>query len=357
MNNLFCAVMAGGSGTRFWPMSRHRRPKQLLSLLGEASLLRATVDRIAPLCPGDRTLVITGERLRSAVQVELPEVPAANIVAEPFPRNTAPCLGLAALVARQRDPDAILCLLPADHHVGDAAAFRAAIETAAAQAARGRIVTLGIMPTRPETGFGYIETASTLMDGTREVARFVEKPDLATAATYLAGGRHLWNGGIFVVRADVAWQAICDHLPAVATELGPLAADDAPAAGTGDFGRMLHGCMLECPSVSIDYGIMEHRRDLLCVPLQAGWSDVGTWAGLLEHRESGADNFLRGDVKARDCEGSVIVGEGIHVSAVGLRDIVVAATADAVLVLPAERSQEVRQVIDRLRTSGREELL
>ena len=353
---LVCAIMAGGSGTRFWPLSRRDRPKQLLNLLGDASLLRATIDRIAPLCRPDRTLIITAERLREAVHQDASELPAANIIAEPAPRNTAPCLALAAIAAMRIDPDAILCLLPADHHVADGAAFCTALATAAKHADNGRIVTLGITPTRPETGFGYIQTGAALADGTRQVTRFVEKPDLATAMGYVTGGQHLWNGGIFALRADIAWQAMRDHQPKTWAQLEPLIAADAPAPGTEAFTALLAKRFVGCPAVSIDYGIMEHRDDLLCVPLTAGWSDVGTWPSLLDHRE-GAGNFERGDVIALDTKGCVLVSDGPTIAAIGLDDITIVATGDAVLAMRNDRSQHVRTIVDTLQKADKKELL
>lgn len=357
-HRLICATMAGGSGTRFWPLSRRMRPKQLIRLLDDRTLLRNTFERLLPICPPERQLIITAARLADAVRAELPELPAGHIVGEPVPRNTAPCMAVAGRLARSLDPDAILALLPADHHIGQPERFRAALARAAEEADSGHIVTLGVVPTRPETGYGYIERASDA-DGedaaSWDVVRFVEKPDLPTALTYLQGGRHLWNAGVFVLRADVAMAAISRHLPEIDAALAsfdraaPTPADPAlPALLAEGFGR--------CPSVSVDYGVMEHETNLRVVPLQAGWSDVGSWSSLIDERPEGAANFVRGDVQALETTDCVLVGEGVHLSVVGLQGLAVVATPDAVLALPLDRAQDVRAVVAGLEAAGRDEV-
>lgn len=353
-SRLVCAIMAGGSGTRFWPLSRHLRPKQLLSLLENRSLLRATVDRIAPLCPPARTLIITAQRLSEATAQTLPELPDGHIVAEPVPRNTAPCMALAALVAQQLDPDAILALLPADHHIGDPEAFRAALAVAAEHADQGHLTTLGIVPNRPETGYGYIELGAPV-DDAYQVRRFVEKPDLPKALTYLEGGRHLWNGGIFVGRADKVLASVQRLLPEVAEALRPLR-EQGDHFTSGGFRSTLAERFALCPSISIDYGIAERESGLRTVKLDAAWSDVGTWASLVSEGHGDGTNFVRGDVMNLDNNGCVLVSDGPLVAAIGLRDVAVVATGDAVLAMPLTRSQDVRAVVSTLKDQGREEL-
>lgn len=357
--HLVCAVMAGGSGTRFWPMSRRARPKQLLALLEPQTLLRATLARVAPLCPSQRQIVVTAAHLVDAVKAELPELPPGHVVGEPTPRNTAPCMALAAIMAQQLDPQAVLALLPADHHIAQPARFLEALGLAVAQAEQGHIVTLGVAPTHPETGFGYIELADRNGDqGVFDVVRFVEKPDRETAARYLLGGRHLWNGGVFVLRADVALEAIAAHLPGVAGPLAPLAEGLAGRFDSASFAAALEERFGQCTSVSIDYGVMEHRSDLRAVRLDAGWSDVGSWGSLIDHREAGEDNFTRGQVVAIDCRGSVLVAEpGMTLTAVGLHEVALVATADAVLALPLQRSQDVREAVAAWKDAGRGDLL
>lgn len=351
---LVCAVMAGGAGTRFWPLSRHTTPKQLLQFFGERTLLEATFDRVAPLCPPERRLVVTAAHLAPAVQELLPELAPGAVIGEPVPRNTAPCMAVAALAALQLDPESILVLLPADHWIADAEAFRAALSLAAERADSGAIVTLGIAPSHPETGYGYIELGGEVQPGVRRVERFVEKPNLERALQYLAGGRHLWNAGVFVLRADRAWQALNQHVPAITQALSDLEGHSpASEAWREAFAR----CFGACPSVSIDYGVMEKESAIEVVRLDAGWSDVGTWQSLAGMRAEGQENFARGEVVSIDNRDCVLVSQGPLVAAVGLQGIAVIATADATLVLPADRSQDVREVIEELKRRGRTDLL
>ena len=358
VQHLVCAVMAGGSGTRFWPLSRASRPKQLLKLLDDTTLLRATHERITPVCPAERQLVITNRRLVDDVSKVIPELPAGHIIGEPTARNTAPCMALAAIAAEQIDPDAILVLLPADHHVAEPDAFRATLAVAAEQAAAGHIVTLGIRPSHPETGYGYIELADRV-DATEayEVARFVEKPDRETAAAFLVGGMHLWNCGVFVLRADIALAAIEEHLPAVASALSGLRRGDMGRFSSNTFLAELDTRFAQCPSISIDHGVMEHAQGLRCIPLSAGWSDVGSWRSLLDQRAQGQECFVRGDVITLDCERTVAIGEGVTVAVVGTTNLAVIATKDAVLAIDLDHSQDVRTVVKTLAENDRNNLL
>ena len=352
-DRLVCAILAGGSGTRFWPLSRRDKPKQLLTFFDDATLLRQTSDRVAPLCPPARQLVVTAARLATAVRRDLPDVPPAHVLPEPTPRNTAPCMAVAAHAARTLDPDAILCLLPADHWIADVDAFRAALQTAARHADAGHLVTLGVQPTHPETGYGWIERGDAVGDDAFAVERFVEKPDLARAVRYLHGGRHLWNAGVFVVRADRALAALRVHQPVLSAALAPL---EGLAPGSATWLAAVEPAFARCPAISIDHGLAEHETGIRVVRLDAGWSDVGTWQSLLGLREVGTANVVRGDVVALDCEDSVLVADGLLLAGVGLRGVAVVATRDAVLVVPVERSQDVRGVVDELVRRGRIDL-
>lgn len=359
-DRLVVVVMAGGSGTRFWPASRRDRPKQLLSLLSDETLLAATVARTAPICPPGRTLVITAARLVEASRAAVPTLPPGHVLGEPIARNTAPCLALAAIASLQLRPDAIVALLPADQHVADADAFRDALLCAAHATRDGGIATLGVEPTHPETGYGYIEVGARGDDGCHDVVRFVEKPDLERAVGFLLGKRHLWNAGVFVGRADTLLAAADDALPALAEAMDPLRDARAGAFGSAQFAQALAETFARAPSISIDHGIMEQRADLRVVPLRAGWSDVGSWRSLLDLRQDDAAanaNYLRGDVTAIDCEGCVLVSDGQVLAAVGMRDVAVVATGDAVLVLPLDRSQDVRAVVTALEAAGRSDVL
>lgn len=355
-DRLVCAIMAGGSGTRFWPLSRKREPKQLLQFFGDKSLLRITVDRIAPLCPPERRLCVTALHLRDAVANVLPELQPSQILCEPAPRNTAPCMAIAAIVAQQLAPDAILVLLPSDHFVADAEAFRAALLQAAVHADAGHIVTLGVQPTTPETGYGYIELAADLGQQTFDVARFVEKPNLQTAEQYLLGGQHLWNAGVFVLRADKALASLDAHVPEIGQALADLRVPSLPY-NSPEFTETLQRTFPNCPNVSIDYGVAEHEPSIRCVKLNAGWSDVGTWHSVLGLRGDGELNFTSGPVLAVDSHHNVLISNGPLLAAIGLSDMAVVATEDATLVLPLDRSQDVRLVVAELTKLGRGDLL
>jgi mannose-1-phosphate guanylyltransferase len=357
LERLVVAVMAGGSGTRFWPLSRRGRPKQLLDVLHGETLLGATLARVAPLCPPERALVITAAPLVEATRAAAPALPAHHVIGEPTPRNTAPCLALAAIVAQQLRPDALLCLLPADHHIADPGAFRAALVAAVRAASAGELVTLGVVPTHPETGYGYIERGEARPDGAFAVRRFVEKPDAARALAWLQGGRHLWNAGIFVGRADALLRAAFDALPALAEALGPLSAGAGGRFDSDGFAALLARQFAAAPAISIDHGVIEGRDGLVVVPLSAGWSDVGTWRSLPELGHDGDGNFCLGDVLALDCDDAVLVSDGPLVAALGVRGLAVVACGDAVLVAPLARAQEVRRVVEALAARGRSDLL
>jgi mannose-1-phosphate guanylyltransferase len=344
----YAVLLAGGSGTRFWPLSRRSRPKQLLSISEARSLLRITYERIAPLFPAERVFVVTAGDLAGPTRREIPEIPGANVLAEPAARNTAPAVGLAAAAIAGRDPDAVLAVLPADHHVADEPAFREAVRGACALAAAGRIVCLGVRPSRPETGFGYLEVEPR-PDGTLAVARFVEKPDLPRARAFFAEpGRYLWNSGTFFFRADAILAAIGRHLPDLAAALGRF------ASGESDL-RALYAA---APSISIDFGVMEKEKGLAALPLAAGWNDLGSWEALAEvHPADESGNVATSDVLPVDAAGCVVHAPGKLVALLGVHDLVVVDTPDAILVCPRERAQDVRRVVEALAARRREDLL
>jgi len=347
-------IMAGGGGTRLWPLSRRRRPKQFLGLLpGGESLLAATVARTLSRCPIERTVVVTAASQVDEVLAAVPGLPRANVVVEPEGRNTAPCIGLGCVEVLRRDPDAILGVLPSDQHVADRPAFGAALDQAFA-AARDHLCTVGIRPVRPETGFGYLQAGpAPAGGGPRPVLRFVEKPDRATAERYLASGEYLWNGGMFFFRADRMLSAIRRHVPALGEILDAIAADAGQTAALYP----------AAPRVSIDYAVMEKLPAaepgvLVTVEGAFGWSDVGSWDSLSEVRPLDRDgNASVGDTLAVDAANNVLVSSGPQISVVGVSDLVVVATADAVLVMPRQRAQDVRAVVDALDKARRDDLL
>jgi len=343
--SLHAVILAGGSGTRFWPLSRAKKPKQFLALVSERSLIAETFLRIEPLCSSERTWVVCGADHAAAVRESLPGLRAEHLLIEPAARNTAPAIGLACVHALREDRDATLMVLPSDHHVGRPDAFREALTAAARASANGDLVTLGIRPTRPETGYGYLRRGAAKANGAFAVDAFVEKPDAATARHYVQDPAYSWNAGIFVFRADAMLDALRRHLPAVHEGL----------TRGGDFARL--------QAISVDYGVMEPEsqttRRIAMVPGDFGWSDVGSFAALPEVRQLDArGNVVSGDAIAVDCDGCVILSEGKRLlAAVGLTDLCLVDAGDAVLVVPRDRAQDVRAVVDALKARGRPERL
>ncbi|HEX9287993.1 MAG TPA: mannose-1-phosphate guanylyltransferase [Anaeromyxobacteraceae bacterium] len=360
---IYPVVMAGGSGTRFWPLSRKKRPKQFLALVGETPLLAATVARLPPLAKIDRTYVVCGPAHAAAARRILPKLPKENLVVEPCARNTAPCVGLAALHVARRDPTGVMAMLPADHHIAGPAAFRDALAAAAAVAERGAIATIGVKPSRPETGYGYLKVGPRLATGdkarkgfaARKVERFVEKPDLVTAARYLAEGGYLWNSGIFVFRADVILGEIRRAMPVLGEQLDAIGA----ALGTPRAARVLRKVFPECPSISIDYGVMEKSDRIAVVPADFGWSDVGSFAALPDVRAQDANgNVTEGEALIFDGKNNVVLAlPGRPLAVIGMDDVIVVDAGDAVLVCRRDRAQDVRKAVEELKRRGREELL
>ena len=347
---LYPVVMAGGSGTRFWPLSRKARPKQFLALATNRPLIVETADRLKGLATPGRTYVVCGPVHAHAVRRLLPRLPAANVLVEPIARNTAPAIGLATLHVQARDPDGVLAVLPSDHHVADVPGFRAVLGRAAEVAGTGALVTIGIRPTRPETGYGYIRVGEPIDGVAARVRAFVEKPDAPTAAAYLSSGEYLWNGGIFVFGARAMRDAIDRHLP----ELAAVLARIAPTVGTSRYAAALRKHFPAAPAISIDYGVMEKAREIAVVPGDFGWSDVGSFAALPEVRPAdGEGNVVVGKGAVLvDSAGCVVVGSGRPLGLVGLKDMVVVDSGDAVLVVPRDRSQDVRAVVQSLRGRG-----
>ncbi len=366
-------VLSGGSGTRLWPLSREKYPKQLLALTGADSLLQATVRRVegidgATLCP---PMVVCNEDYRFVIaeQLRLMERPG-RILLEPCGKNTAPALTLAALAAAQSGTDPVLLVMPADHVITGAAAFRRVLSAGAALATQGAVVTFGIAPDAPETGYGYIEAGAPYpgADGAaRHIARFVEKPDLATAQAYLDAGTYLWNSGLFMLRASV-WLSAIGRCRADILSACQAAWDQGQT--DGEFVRVNPQAFAQCPADSIDYAVMERiaaeaatqppeARQLppgVVLALDAGWSDVGAWDALWNLLPKDAQgNVAQGDVLLHDCQNTLSISQGRLLACIGLRDLVVVETADALLVVHKDRTQDVKKVVDRLKQLGRSE--
>lgn len=345
----YAVVMAGGSGTRFWPRSRQRTPKQFLPIVGGQSMLRETVARVAPLVGPSRVLIVAARSQARAVRTEVPRLPARNLLAEPVGRNTAAAIALAALVLERRTPGASMVVLPADHAIAAHGVFRADLRLALRVAEEtGALVTLGLPPTHPETGYGYIRPAAALPGERGRVARvaaFIEKPNRRRAEALVAEGRVLWNAGIFAWRAKDVLAELRTHVPAV---IGPLEA----ALGRG--GRALAAAYRRIPSISIDHGVLEHSRRVVVVRARFPWSDVGSWAAVEPFWRSARNglNTVRGHALPIDSRGCVIDSPERLVALVGVEDLVVVDAGDAVLICRKDRAQDVRLVVDELRRRG-----
>jgi mannose-1-phosphate guanylyltransferase/mannose-6-phosphate isomerase len=347
-------ILSGGSGTRLWPLSREAYPKQFLPLVGKDTMLQATWQRIAPLASA-APMVVANEEHRFMVAEQLRQVgcvPSA-ILLEPVGRNTAPAIAVAALQAMREGADPLLLVLPSDHVIADATAFQAAVRQAEPAASQGRLVTFGIVPSAPETGYGYIRAGAALADGVRAVAQFVEKPDEATARGYVASGEYFWNSGMFLFRASVYLAELARQQPAM---LAACRAALEGASRDADFVRLDKAAFAACPSDSIDYAVMEHTDAAAVLPIEVGWNDLGSWSALWEVAEQdGNGNAHHGDVLAQDCRNTLAWGHGRLLALLGLENVVVVDTADAVLVAHKDRVQDVKGIVGKLKAEGRSE--
>jgi mannose-1-phosphate guanylyltransferase len=364
--HFYPVILAGGRGTRFWPLSRKRRAKQLLALDGSQTMIQQTVARLAPMAAPSRFWIVTNDDLRSAILRQLPKLPAKQVIAEPAGRNTAPAIGLAAFLLLRHDPDAVLGLFPSDHVIADPAQYRATLHRGIEIAAAGEnIVVLGIPPTRPETGYGYIEVASpeagaseytSPEPGALRVRRFTEKPDLATARQFVDAGSYFWNSGMFLWRADTLANALCEHLPNTAPILEKIAA----TYGTRKFAETFRKFYPKCENISIDYAVLEPRSArgeaqsrIFCLPSDFGWNDLGSWASLHEHhvakkKPGDATLFSASGSFALNANNNYVHAPGKFVALVGVSDLVIIETEDALLVTTLDQSQDVGKVVKHL---------
>jgi mannose-1-phosphate guanylyltransferase len=353
---LHAIIMAGGSGTRFWPKSRRDRPKQLLCLTGGATMLQQTVARIEPLVPRDRIIIVTGADQARATRQQLPDLPGENVIAEPCPRDTAPCVGLAAGIVAHTDEEGCMIVMPADHVIEPADAFRATVKAAVSVIDDDptALVTFGITPTRAETGYGYIERGSLVerRDGiaVHRVVQFREKPDQATAETFLAAGRFVWNSGIFVWRARTILNAIRSHRPRLAEGLDPI----LRALGTPHWAQILADQFPGLERVPIDKAVMEHAPNVRVLEVPYQWNDVGDWralAALLTQDTSG--NAIQGNVVARETTNSIIVSDdGGLVATLGVDDLVVIHSGAATLVARKDQLDKLKALVEGLADAG-----
>ena len=336
-------ILAGGSGTRFWPESRLRRSKQFLDLTGSGPMIVESVRRLLPLVSRERVWVVAGEKDAPHLKARKIGIPPGNVLLEPVGRNTAPAAAFAAAWILRRDPDAVLAAAPADHAVADASSFRAALGKGLRLAGRtGRFVTIGITPSHPATGYGYIEKGAAFREGgagVYAVRHFTEKPDQRKALRFLRSRRYYWNAGVLFVRASVFRDRVARFLPAVHEEL-----EVAFRGGGRGFRGRLRSAYLRMPSVSVDYGILEKEEGILVVPTECGWSDIGTWRSLHEFLGGGDRNVTAGNAILADCRGALVRSDRGLVAVIGMEDVVVVRKGDAVLVCPLDRSEDVKEI-------------
>jgi mannose-1-phosphate guanylyltransferase len=352
--NFYPVILAGGRGTRFWPLSRKKRAKQLLALDGKQTMIQQTVARLAPLASAKKFWIITNEDLRNAIAKQLPKLPKAQVLAEPVGRNTAPAIGLAAFLLLRENPEAVIGMFPSDHVIADEESYRETLQRGIEIAAAGEnIVVLGVRPHRAETGYGYIEVGSAVQGQALRVRRFTEKPDATKAEEFVAAGNYFWNSGMFLWSARTLTDALREHLPKTAALLEEIAA----TFGTRKFAATFRKLYPKCENISVDYAVLEPRSakgeragNIFCLPADFGWNDLGSWTALHEHHTAKSNprdgNLVAGSgMFLLNARGNYIYSPGKFVAAVGVSDLVVVETPDALLITTRQRAQDVGKVV------------
>jgi mannose-1-phosphate guanylyltransferase len=355
--NFYPVILAGGRGTRFWPLSRKKRAKQLLALDGKQTMLQQTVARLLPIASAKSFWIITNGDLRVAILKQLPQLSRIQVIAEPMGRNTAPAIGLAAFLLMREDPDAVIGMFPSDHVIADEKAYRSTIDQGIEIAAAGdNIVVLGIKPNRAETGYGYIEVGSVCGSEALRVRRFTEKPDAEKAAAFVAAGNYFWNSGMFLWSARTLYGALREHLPQTASVLQQIAS----TFGTRKFPETFRKLYAKCENISIDYAVLERRSakgeeagNIVCLPADFGWNDLGSWTALHEHHTAKSSPVAGNIINAAgafvlNASGNYVHAPGKFVATVGVSDLVVVETADALLITTREHAQDVGKVVKHL---------
>ncbi len=359
--NYYALIMAGGGGTRLWPLSRKDRPKQSLPLVDNATMFRVSVERLLPLFGAERIFIVTGQQLVDEMRQDVPEIPAENFIIEPFGQDSGPAAGLGTTHIAALNPDAVVAVLPSDHHIADVEGFRNTLQAAYQVALDGQIVTLGISPSFPSTAFGYIERGDYLQTvndlKVYQSRGFKEKPDKQTAAEFLISGRYSWNSGMFIWKASQALAeferqqpAMYDHFQAIRN-----------AHSTPDYRATIENCWSQMTKISVDYAIMENAQNVSVIPVDIGWSDIGSWSALYEVLTNGTsspnENIVRGGkMLPVNTSGTLVVSDRMVVT-IGVQDMVVVDTDDVLMICHRDRSQEVRGVVNQLREMGHEDLL
>ncbi len=356
--NVYAIILAGGKGERFWPMSTAARPKQILSLVGKEPLVAAATDRLRALMPPDRIFVITSADLVPAVRDVLPALPAGNIIGEPVGRDTAAAITLGAALVKARDPDASFCVLTADHVIGNARLFNSTFTDSFAMASSGVLVTIGMKPSFASTGFGYIQAGEALAHSGKteffKVKSFVEKPDLNTAERYVKSGSFYWNSGMFIWSVKTYEAALAAHCPALLKMLRKLES----AAGGSELAAAMQAVYPGLEKISIDYALMEKADNIVMAKGVFAWDDVGSWTALENHLEKDADdNTVLGEVATIDSSGNVIIADQGLIALCGVNNMVVVRTGDATLVCPKDRAQDVKRIVELLKTNERRKKL
>jgi mannose-1-phosphate guanylyltransferase len=353
-SNFYPVILAGGRGTRFWPLSRKKRAKQLLALDGKHTMIQQTVSRLLPLAPAKQVWIVTNDDLRLAILKQLPKLSKAQVLAEPVGRNTAPAIGLAAFLLLRKHPDAVIGMFPSDHVISDEESYRATIARGVEIAAAGEnIVVLGVRPNRAETGYGYIEAGSVFDGDALRVRRFTEKPDAEKAAAFVAAGNYFWNSGMFLWSARTLANALHEHLPKTASLLEGIAA----AFGTHKFAATFRKLYSKCENISVDYAVLEPRSakgeqagNIFCLPADFGWNDLGSWTALHEHHTAKSGpvegNLIQSaGVFVLNAHGNYVHAPGKFVATVGVSDLVVVETDDALLITTRRHAQDVGKVV------------
>ncbi|HVO41472.1 MAG TPA: mannose-1-phosphate guanylyltransferase [Aggregatilineales bacterium] len=359
MDHLYALIMAGGGGTRLWPLSRQRRPKQMLSLVENRNMFQAAVERLDPLIPLDHTFIVTGREYVEQLRASAPQLPPSNFIVEPYGQNTGPAVGLAAVHIQHRDPRSVIAVLTADQYIADQAKFRSVLAAAADLASRGYIVTLGIAPTFPSTGYGYIRRGESLGQvrdfQAYRAAGFTEKPDAETALHFVTSGLYSWNSGMFIFRIEQLMSEYARQQPVMHTILQEIGS----TIGHDDYDETLGRLWAKMPRLSIDYAVMEHADNMAVIPVEMGWSDIGSWATLFDllggDQNGNAICGPRQDYIYLDTRNTLVVTDtapGRMIVTIGLENIVIVDTPDVLLVCHRSRSEDVRQIVDRLKDAG-----